>query len=66
MSDVKPYPCCRVCAFSREGRREGHEVLECRKNPPVCGGTSERTYTAWPIVAGDMWCAAWNRRKADD
>jgi len=32
-TDLKSCPCCRVCAFSREGRREGHGVLECQERP---------------------------------
>lgn len=29
---------------------------DCRKKAPVCGGTSEYTYVAWPRTNEDDYC----------
>ena len=28
----------------------------CHRNPPICGGTSEKVYTAWPDTTENDFC----------
>lgn len=44
-----------TCANCRHWAYEG----QCRRNPPVAAGTSERAYTYWPETTADDWCGEW-------
>lgn len=37
----------------------------CRCHAPVCGGTSEHTYTTHPVVFVNEWCGEWDNRERD-
>lgn len=39
------------------------EAGYCRRAGPVCGGTSEYTYTTWPVVFINEWCGEWDNRE---
>jgi hypothetical protein len=39
---------------------------DCRKNAPVCGGTSENTYVAWPRTNEDDWCGEFEEKECKD
>ena len=72
---VKPegtwvYGTCDDCAcwhfkekgVSRDNPDEPMDFGNCQRNAPVCGGTSEHTYTAWPVTRFDNWCEEFRGR----
>lgn len=41
---------------------QNRDYAECHKNAPVCGGTSEATYTAWPVIKADDFCGEFKEK----
>jgi hypothetical protein len=60
---------CENCGYweffdSKEtGPTNGKKQGDCRKNAPVCGGTSEYTYVAWPRTNSEDWCGEFKEKQ---
>lgn len=53
---------CKSCRYVvTHSESDGTVPFYCHRHPPVCGGTSEHTYTAWPKVGGFDWCGEYER-----